>query len=98
MHKEMNQTLRKSLMVALTSKLELKGFLWRNLYSLITCVANPTLPTKSTSFEILYHMPHCAYEYAKEKEKKKKKTTIIKYHGELLTTMSNCLLNNTLVY
>ena len=47
----------------------------------------------------LYYAPQCANEYVKDKEEKEKRTTIItKYHGELLMTMSDCLLNNTLVY
>ena len=52
------------------------------------------------ALKISYYASHWANEYAKEKEEKEKeKTTIItKYHGELLTTMSDCLFNNTLVY
>ena len=49
-----------------------------------------------------YYAHHCTNEYAKEKEKeekgKEKKTIFKKYHGELLTIMSDCLFINTLVY
>ena len=44
-----------------------------------------------------YYAHHCTNEYAKEKEKEKK-TIFTKYHGELLTIMSDCLFINTLVY
>ena len=40
-------------------------------------------------------MPHSASEYAKEEEKEEKwknMTIFTKYHGELLMTMSDCLL------
>ena len=59
---------------------------------------------KIQALKISYYASHCANEYAKEKEEKEKekkeeKTTIFtKYHWELLTTMSDCLFNNTLVY
>ena len=57
---------------------------------------------KIQALKISYYASHWANEYAKEKEEKEKekeKTTIFtKYHGELLTTMSDCLFNNTLVY
>ena len=54
---------------------------------------------KIQASKISYYVSHCANEYVKEKEEKEKKTTIFtKYHGELLTTMSDCLCNNTLVY
>ena len=49
-----------------------------------------------------YYAHHCTNEYAKEKEKeekeKEKKTIFTKYHGELLTIMSDCLFINMLVY
>ena len=86
-------------MVALTSKLELQGFLWKNFYSLRAHVANPILLTpiqlNIKALKILYYVPHCTKEYVKEKEKT---TMFTKYDGELLTIMNNCLFNNTLVY
>ena len=55
------------------------------------------------SLKISYYALYCASEYAKEKEEKekeeeKKMTIFRKYHGELLTTVSDCLFNNMLVY
>ena len=46
-------------------------------------------------------MAHCANEYAKVKEEEKEKkennmTTLAIYHGVLLVTMSDCLLNDIL--
>ena len=49
-------------------------------------------------------MPLYANEYVKEEEKEEKEeteksTTIFRnYHGELLVTMNDCLVNNTLVH
>ena len=77
-----------------------KPFSEETSYSQGTCVANPMLlqPTIQ-ALKILYYVPHCTNECAKEKEEKEQKTIIItKYHGKLLATMSNCLLNNMLVY
>ena len=51
---------------------------------------------KIQASKITYYAPRCTNEYAKEKEKKM--TIFIKYHGELLMTMSDCLFNNMLVY
>ena len=44
---------------------------------------------KIKALKISYYAPHYANEYAKEKEKKM--IIFTKYHGELLTIMSNCL-------
>ena len=88
----MIQTLRKSLMAVLTSKLQLQGFFQRNVYSRRTCVVNPTLLTliqpKMKALKISYHMPHCSKEYEKEKEM----TILTEYHWELLTIMGHCLI------
>ena len=43
-------------------------------------------------------MTQCTNEYTKEKEEEKNVTVFTKYYGELLMTMSNCLLSNTLVH
>ena len=66
-------------------------------------VLTPIQPKIQPS-KVLEFAPHCANEYAKEKEEKEeekeeeKNTTIFtKYHGELLTTMSDYLLHNILV-
>ena len=50
---------------------------------------------KIQASKISYYVPHCANKYAKEK---KKITIFIKFHGELLMNMSDCLFNNMLVY
>ena len=42
-------------------------------------------------------VPFCANEYEKEKEEKEK-MIFRKCHGDLLMTMSDCLLDNILVY
>ena len=88
------------LMAALTSKLEFQGFLWRIFYSQRSCIANPTLiapiTPKIQASKILYYVVHCTKEYVKEKEKKM--TVFTKYHGDIITSTSDCLLNNTLVY
>ena len=53
---------------------------------------------------VTYYAHHCTNEYAKENEKEEKekekenKTIFTKYHGELLTIMSDCLFINMLVY
>ena len=47
---------------------------------------------KIKASRISYYVPHCANEYAKEKEEEKKMTIFTKYHGELLTIMSDCFL------
>ena len=84
-------------MVALANNLDLQGFLWRNFYSQRTRIANPMfiapITPKIQASKISYDVLHCTSEYAKEKM-----TIFTKYHGDLLTTMSDCLLNNTLVY
>ena len=86
-------------MVALANKLELQGFLWRNIYSQRTRIANPMfiapITPKIQASKISYDVLLCTSEYAKEK---KKMTIFKKYHRDLLTTMSDCLLNNMLVY
>ena len=81
-------------MVALASKLELQGFLWRNFYSKRTGIANPMfiapITPKIQASKISYDVLHCTSKYVKEK---KKMTIFTKYHGDLLTTMSDCLFN-----
>ena len=67
-------------MVALTSKLELQGFLWRNFNSR-TCVANSMVLTpvqpKIQALKVSEFASSCANEYAKEeKEEEKEKNTI----------------------
>ena len=63
-------------MVVLTSKLKLQGFLLRNYYSQRIHVANLILlipiQAKIKALKISYYEPHCANEYAKEKEEKEK--------------------------
>ena len=66
----------------------------------VLMLLNPTLLTpkqsKMCASKVSYFVPHCANKYVKEKEKN---TTIFtKYHGDLLTTRSDYLFNNTLVY
>ena len=56
-------------MVALTSKLELQSFLWRNFNSQRTCIANSTVLTpiqpKIQASKVSEFAPSCANEYAK---------------------------------
>ena len=94
------QTLRKLFIAALANKLQLQGFLLRNFYIVKELVllilrfyVTPIQP-KIKASKISYYAPQWANEYAKEKEKEEeKKTTIFtKYHGELLTIMSDCIL------
>ena len=66
-----------------------ESFIVKELVLLLT----PIQP-KINALKISYYASHCANEYVKEKE-----TTILtKYHGELLTIMSDCLFNSMLVY
>ena len=79
--------------------MDLQGFLWRNFYSQRTRIANPMfiakIAPKIQASKNSYDVLHCTSEYVKEK---KKMTNFTKYYRDLLTTMSGCLLNNTLVY
>ena len=93
----MNHTLRKSSnsgshMYARAPRLSLK--------KQRTYVVNPTLLTpkqsKICASNISYFVPCCANECVKEKEKNT--TFFTKCHGDLLTTRSNYLSNNMLVY
>ena len=85
------------LMVTLTNKLELQGFLWRNFNSQRTCVANSTVLTpvqpKIQASNVLEFVPFCANKHVKEKEEKEKNTTVFtKFHRELLAIISAYLL------
>ena len=64
-------------MAALTSKLELEDFLWKNFNSQTTCVANstvlPPIQPKIQASKVLEFALSYANEYAKEE---KKNTTI----------------------
>ena len=53
------------------------------------------IQSKIKALKISHYAHHCANKYAKEKEKKMMIFT--KYHGELLTIMSDCFFNDTLV-
>ena len=83
-------------MVALSSKLELQGFLWRKFYRQRTCVPNPMplTPTqpKIQTLKVKYFVLPYTNEYAKEKEKKT--TFFTKCHRELLNVMIIYLFNN----
>ena len=93
------------LMAALTSKLELQGFLWRNFNSQRTCVANSTvlspIKPKIQASKVLEFSPSCANEYAKDREKEKNMTIFTKYHEQvqgasdykwLLTSYYTCII------
>ena len=54
---------------------------------------------KILTLKISHFAPHCANEYAKEKEEKEKNMTMFtKWHEELPMTMRDYLLNNALIY
>ena len=93
-HKQMNQTLRKSSHGGFHSKLELQGFLQRNFNSQRTCVANSMVLTpiqpKIQASKVSEFAPSCTNKYAKEKNM----TILTKNHGKVLATTSDYLLYN----
>ena len=87
------------LMVTLTSKLELQGFLYRNFNSHRTCVANsrvvtPTQPKiQALNLHPLALMTMWRRRRKKE-EKQKNRTCFTKYHGKIIVTTNNYLPYN----